>query len=75
MSVFPNLKNHTRKNMNFFEKLGNRVELSPTYLCIGLDPVWEKIPKHIPLSKYGLFNFLSVIISKTKDYAPVLNQT
>ena len=57
--------------MSFFEKLGNRVNYSQTYLCIGLDPVWEKIPKHIPRSKYGLFNFLSEIVSKTKDYAAV----
>ena len=55
--------------MTFFEKLSKRVDSSSSYLCIGLDPVWEKIPKHIPRSKYGVFNFLSEIISKTKDYA------
>jgi len=57
--------------MNFFEKLENRIYLSQSYLCVGLDPVWERIPKHIPRTQLGLLNFLDQIVSITKDYAAV----
>jgi len=40
--------------MTFFKKLEKRVNARQTYLCVGLDPVWEKIPKHLPHSQEGL---------------------
>jgi len=33
--------------MTFFEKLENQVCTKHSYLCVGLDPVWEKIPPHL----------------------------
>ena len=55
--------------MTFFEKLGHRVFYKQTFLCVGLDPVWEKIPQHLPRTKQGLLEFLLNIVKQTKDYA------
>ena len=55
--------------MNFFEKLESRIYSSQTYLCVGLDPVLEKIPIHIPRTELGLLDFLDQIVEKTKNYA------
>ena len=57
--------------MNFFEKLESRIFSSQTYLCIGLDPVWQRIPKHIPRTQCGLLDFLVKIVTTTKEYAAV----
>ena len=57
--------------MNFFEKLESRIYKSQTYLCVGLDPVWERIPIHIPRTEFGLLDFLWQIVDKTKNYAAV----
>ena len=57
--------------MNFFEKLHNRICYKKTYLCIGLDPTWEKIPKHIQRTQDGLLEFLCQIIDKTINHAAV----
>jgi len=57
--------------MNFFKKLETRIYSSQTYLCVGLDPVWERIPKHIPRTQFGLLDFLDQIVEKTKNYAAV----
>ena len=55
--------------MNFFEKLGHQVFSKQTFLCIGLDPMWEKIPQHLPRTQKGLLEFLLNIVKQTKDYA------
>ena len=55
--------------MTFFEKLGNQVFSKQTFLCVGLDPVWEKIPQHLPRTQQGLLEFLLNIVKQTKDYA------
>ena len=57
--------------MTFFEKLGNLIFSKKTYLCVGLDPVWEKIPEHLPRTQEGLLEFLLMIVGETKDYAAV----
>ena len=55
--------------MTFFEKLGHQVFSKQTFLCVGLDPVWEEIPKHLPRTQKGLMEFLLNIVKQTKDYA------
>ena len=55
--------------MNFFEKLESRICSSKTYLCVGLDPVWERIPMHVHRTQLGLLDFLDQIVDKTKNYA------
>ena len=55
--------------MTFFEKLGNQVFSKQTFLCVGLDPVWEKMPQHLPRTQQGLLEFLLNIVKQTKDYA------
>ena len=55
--------------MTFFEKLENQVCAKQSYLCVGLDPVWEKIPPHLPRTQEGLLEFLLKIVEETKVYA------
>ena len=57
--------------MTFFEKLENQVCTKHSYLCVGLDPVWEKIPPHLPHTQEGLLEFLLMIVDKTKAHAAV----
>ena len=55
--------------MTFFEKLEHQVFSKQTFLCVGLDPVWEEIPQHLPRTQQGLMEFLLNIVKQTKDYA------
>ena len=55
--------------MTFFEKLEERVCSTQSYLCVGLDPIWEKIPQHLPRTQEGLLEFLLKIVEETKAYA------
>tara|TARA_B100000686_G_scaffold263902_1_gene277765 strand:+ start:222 stop:1022 length:801 start_codon:yes stop_codon:yes gene_type:complete len=55
--------------MTFFDKLAHQVFSKKTFLCVGLDPVWCKIPKHLPRTQQGLLEFLLNIVKQTKDYA------
>ncbi|NQU05177.1 MAG: orotidine-5'-phosphate decarboxylase [Calditrichaeota bacterium] len=38
-------------------------------LCVGLDPVWDKLPEHIRSAEEPLLAFCSEIIEKTQDIA------
>ena len=57
--------------MTFFKKLEKRVSARLTYLCVGLDPVWGKIPENLPHSQDGLLEFLLQIVNETKDHVAV----
>ena len=39
-----------------------------TYLCVGLDPVLEKLPLHLLDHEDGIFEFCKSIVNATKDY-------
>ncbi|MCF7809709.1 orotidine-5'-phosphate decarboxylase [bacterium] len=52
--------------MNFAQKVKSYKKIN---LCIGLDPVWEKLPEHIRTSEQPLVEFCGEIIDKTKDIA------
>ncbi len=45
--------------ITFFEKLEKRLYSSRTYLCVGLVPVLQKIPEHINLKQFGVFDFFA----------------
>lgn len=55
--------------MNFQEKLDKIVKKNNSLLCIGLDPVLEKLPKHLRHEdhEHPLFTFNKEIIDKTVD--------
>ncbi len=57
--------------MTFLEKLKKRVCNKNSYLCVGLDPIWEKIPPHLPRTQDGLLEFLLMIVNETQAYAAV----
>ncbi len=54
--------------MIFFEKLGYQVFSKQTFLCVGLDPVLDKMPQHLPRTQQGVLEFLLNIVKQTKDY-------
>ncbi|MBC8258348.1 MAG: orotidine-5'-phosphate decarboxylase [SAR324 cluster bacterium] len=55
--------------MTFIEKLEKQISVSQSYLCVGLDPDWAKIPEHLPRTQEGLLVFLQEIVKKTQDSA------
>jgi orotidine-5'-phosphate decarboxylase len=56
--------------MNFiFAKYESRVETAQTLLCVGLDPVLEKIPEPFRSAQLPLFAFNRYIIDATAPYA------
>jgi len=54
--------------MNFYKKLELRVQASNSWLCMGLDPVIERLPQNIVHSPEGVFLFLESIIQKTHPF-------
>lgn len=55
--------------MSFKEKLDTAIEQQNSLLCIGLDPVLDKIPSHLHNEQYPLFSFNKDIIDATHDLA------
>jgi orotidine-5'-phosphate decarboxylase len=53
--------------MNFQEKLDKAVSKNNSLLCIGLDPVIEKIPEHLHKKENPIFEFNKAIIDATAD--------
>src|SRR5579872_4162718 len=53
--------------MTFQQKLDNIVKKNNSLLCVGLDPVLEKLPKHLLKSNYPFFAFNKEIIDATHD--------
>lgn len=49
-------------------ELGQQIAKKNSFLCVGLDPVPEKLPAHL-IGLEGLFTFCSEIINATKKYA------
>ncbi|MBT8196671.1 MAG: orotidine-5'-phosphate decarboxylase [Bacteroidia bacterium] len=39
-----------------------------SYLCVGLDPDFDKIPEHLKSTEQPLFEFCKQIVDATKDY-------
>lgn len=55
--------------MNFIEKLSARAEAVNSWLCIGLDPVLDKLPSFLLTEQQPLFVFSKEIIRATQDLA------
>lgn len=53
--------------MNFQQKLDAIITNNNSLLCIGLDPVLEKIPEHLRNEEFSLFQFNKAIIDATHD--------
>jgi len=54
--------------MNFIKKIENRMDKVNSLLCIGLDPVIEKIPKRFRDKQDSIFSFNRWIIDQTHEY-------
>ena len=49
------------------EELFYQIRLKKSFLCIGLDPDINKIPKHLLKCEDPIFEFNKQIIASTKD--------
>ena len=49
------------------QQLITQIQLKKTYLCVGLDTDFEKIPKHLQSHPDAIFEFNKQIIDATKD--------
>ena len=54
-------------NNSFHKRLTSREREANSLLCVGLDPVVEKLPKAIPATTDGIADFCIQIIEATKD--------
>jgi len=55
--------------MSFFDTLNSAILQKDSLLCIGLDPVFEKIPSRFQSSKTPMLDFCRYIIDETHEYA------
>jgi len=55
--------------MTFTDRLNGAISSTNSLLCIGLDPVLEKIPQRFQRSTTPLFDFCRYIIDETHEYA------
>lgn len=53
--------------MSFYNRLQNAITSHNSLLCIGLDPVEDRLPSHIKADAHPLFAFGREIIDKTHD--------
>ncbi len=54
--------------MNFYSKLRNSWEKSNSLVCVGLDPLIEKMPVHLRGNKNSIFEFNKSIIDLTAEH-------
>lgn len=55
--------------MTFFEALRSRAEEIDSWVCVGLDPVLEKLPSHLRGCRNGLRDFTLAIVEATLEAA------
>lgn len=53
--------------MNFISKVGEAVDLNNSLLCVGLDPLLEKMPSHLGVGQEAIFEFCKAIVDATHD--------
>lgn len=53
--------------MNFKQKLDNLIKKNNSLVCVGLDPEFEKLPKHLLSNRDPIFSFNKAIIDATHD--------
>jgi orotidine-5'-phosphate decarboxylase len=55
--------------MDFIKNIEKQIDTNNSLLCIGLDPVKEKLPVHLKESKDPFFEFNKAIVDATADVA------
>ena len=50
-------------------ELFSQIQQKSSFLCVGLDPDLEKIPRHLLSEKEPIFSFCKAIIEETADFA------
>lgn len=55
--------------MTFIEKLQKRWADSQSLLCVGLDPDFHRLPKHLKGKDYDFYEFCTSIVDATAPYA------
>ena len=53
--------------MSFYARLNHAIAAHNSLLCIGLDPVLEKLPPHIQADPHPFFAFAKEIVDRTHD--------
>ncbi len=53
--------------MSFYESIDRACELNGSMVCVGLDPVLEKLPDHLVKIPGSILEFNKAIIDSTKD--------
>jgi len=53
---------------SFFDKLNTSIDQNNSLLCVGLDPVLDKLPEHLRGSKTPFFDFNKAIIDATAEF-------
>jgi orotidine-5'-phosphate decarboxylase len=46
-----------------------QIQQKSSFLCVGLDPDLEKIPRHLLVEPDPIFSFCKAIIEETADFA------
>jgi len=54
--------------MSFIDRLNNVIDKKNSLLCVGIDPVLEKLPEEFQSQKDPLFAFSKYIIDQTHEY-------
>lgn len=55
--------------MSFYQKIESAVEKNNSLLCVGLDPLLEKIPTHLGDDSKAILSFCKAIVDATQDLA------
>ncbi len=55
--------------MGYFHRLRRRAESLNSWVCVGLDPVRDRLPEHLRDREDGLLRFLTEIVEATLDVA------
>jgi orotidine-5'-phosphate decarboxylase len=53
----------------FFERLAHRAQKISSQLCVGLDPLLDRLPADLPIEINSILKFNQAIIDATKDFA------
>ena len=53
--------------MSFYQQVDTAVEKNNSLLCVGLDPLLEKMPKHLGSGSEAIFEFCKQIVDATHD--------
>lgn len=53
--------------LSFSNKLNKSIDTNNSLLCVGLDPVMEKLPSHLQHDEHAFFEFNKAIIDATSD--------